>query len=233
MARERNAKRITAFQMWKESEGKMSLTEIANTLGIAKPQLSRWKKEDKWEDMKVKKKTGRGAPKGNQNHITHGLYSRHIPAETLELMSYLESKDPVEVLRENINLQYAAIIRAQSIMFVASKDDITKELKSSKGFYDDDKKAVVNTEEQFNIQYAWDKQGSFLNAQSKAIGTLEKLITRYEQLCGPQFEQEKLKVKKLKQEIVLTKEQIKETKGSNNKQIIIKSNIPRSAAYGD
>jgi uncharacterized protein YjcR len=103
-------------------------------------------------------------------------------------------------------------------MYVASKDDLTKELKKTSS-------SENGYMEEFNIQFAWDKQGSFLNAQSKAITTLEKLITRYEELCGPKFEQEKLKVNKLKQEITYIKAKSKEG-NPGTKDTIIKVTLP-------
>lgn len=223
MSRGKSEDRKLAFQMWKKSGGTLSLTEIACELKKAVPTISKWKKEDRWEELYKREpvQNGRGAPPGNKNSFKHGFYAKHIPTETLELMAELESKDPVEVLRENINLQFAAIVRSQGIMFVSDKDDMTKELKK---LSDGD----TSSSREYIVQFAWDKQAAFLNAQSKAIGTLEKLIARYEELCGPKFELEKLKVKRLKQDITLVKEQIKsskETGKANNSPVVIVDDI--------
>ena len=62
-------------------------------------------------------------------------------------------------------------------MFVRDKEDMTKELRKKKltesGF-----------EEEWEIQFAWDKQASFLNAQSKAMSTLVNFIEKYDRLAN-------------------------------------------------
>lgn len=64
---------------------------------------------------------------------------------------------------------------AQIIMFVRNKEDMTKELRKKKltesGF-----------EEEWEIQFAWDKQANFLNAQSKALSTLPALFRDFDRL---------------------------------------------------
>src|SRR5690606_37299580 len=70
-----------------------------------------------------------GAPRGNMNNAKHGMFSKFIPPETLEAMSFLDEKDPLEILWDQIKIQYAAILRAQEIMFVTSKDELIKHIK--------------------------------------------------------------------------------------------------------
>ena len=90
-------------------------------------------------------------------------------------------------------MQYTQIIHAQRIMFVRDKEDMTKELRKKKltesGF-----------EEEWEIQFAWDKQASFLNAQSKAMSTLVNFIEKYDRLANT--EEQKLRIEKLKKEII-------------------------------
>ena len=69
-----------------------------------------------------------GAPpekmKGNQNAKKHGFFSKYIPQETLEIMGMLEEKSPADLIWDQIMIQYAAIIRAQQIMYVESKNSL-------------------------------------------------------------------------------------------------------------
>ncbi|XOS93828.1 hypothetical protein ACLMAB_10600 [Brevibacillus laterosporus] len=44
-------------------------------------------------------------------------------------MEEIESKSPLDMLWENIMIQYTAIIRAQRIMFVQDKEEMIKEIK--------------------------------------------------------------------------------------------------------
>ena len=67
-----------------------------------------------------------GAPEKNTNAIKHGLFSKYLPAETLELVGNIEMMSPLDILWENICLKYAAIIRSQKLMYVEDANDCTK-----------------------------------------------------------------------------------------------------------
>ncbi|EQI85142.1 hypothetical protein QQM_3199, partial [Clostridioides difficile P2] len=74
---------------------------------------------------------------------------------------------------EQITIQYAAIIRAQKIMYVKDKEEMIKELKKMK----DRKWEKI----EYEFQFAWDRQASFLNAQSRAMSELRSLIKQYDE----------------------------------------------------
>ena len=95
-----------------------------------------------------------------------------LPAETLELVGDLESLNPLDVLWQNIQIQYAAILRAQQIMFVRNQNDKTIERIEVKDGN------VVG--ERWEVQQAWDKQATFLSAQSRAMQTLTNMIKQYD-----------------------------------------------------
>lgn len=142
---------------------------------------------------------GGSAPLRNGNAATHGLYRKYLPQEIYDLKEELKeavNNDSLSIIWESIMLQYTQIIHAQRIMFVRDKEDMTKELRKKKltesGF-----------EEEWEIQFAWDKQASFLNAQSKAMSTLVNLIEKYDRLANT--EEQKLRIKKLKKEIAAIK----------------------------
>ncbi|MED1650251.1 phage terminase small subunit [Bacillus pacificus] len=142
---------------------------------------------------------GGSAPLRNGNAVTHGLYRKYLPQEIYDLKEELKeavNNDPLSILWESIMLQHAQIIHAQRIMFVRNKEDMTKELRKKKltesGF-----------EEEWEIQFAWDKQASFLNTQSKAMSTLVNLIEKYDKLANT--EEQKLRIEKLKKEIAAIK----------------------------
>jgi uncharacterized protein YjcR len=101
-------------------------------------------------------------------------------------------------------------------MHVRSKNDITKELKKkSPGKFGD--------MEEYNIQFAWDKEASFLKAQSTAMSTLTRMIKEYEELIHKNqdivSEEQRLRVEKLKSEILADKDKVKDIK--------VNFNIPR------
>ncbi|MDA2299075.1 phage terminase small subunit [Bacillus cereus] len=123
---------------------------------------------------------GGSAPLRNGNAATHGLYRKYLPKELYVLKEELEeaiNNDPLSILWESIMLQHAQIIHAQRIMFVNNKEDMTKELRKKK-------LSESGFEEEWEIQFAWDKQASFLNAQSKALSTLSALIRDFDRLAN-------------------------------------------------
>ncbi|EML9733630.1 TPA: terminase [Bacillus cereus] len=143
--------------------------------------------------------SGGAAPLRNGNAATHGLYRKYLPQEIYDLKEELKeavNNDSLTIIWDSIMLQYTQIIHAQRIMFVRDKEDMTKELRKKKltesGF-----------EEEWEIQFAWDKQASFLNAQSKAMSTLVNLMEKYDRLANT--EEQKLRIEKLKKEIAAIK----------------------------
>ncbi len=191
--------------------------------------LKSWIKRYKWSDEKKKgaHKNKRGAPLNNKNAIgnkggappknknaeKHGFFSKYLPDETLEIIQEIEQKNPIDILWENIQIQYAAIIRAQKIMYVRDKEDITKHLKKEK---DGD----IFTEKEWEFQYAWDKQANFLRAQSRAMSELRSMIKRYEEMLKSDLatEEQKLRIQKLKAEI----DKVKDKDDDKTIEIVIK-----------
>lgn len=168
------------------------LIEIASQLNVPEGTVRSWKNRYKWNrnatgnnrnvanKQKRKRggqpgnKNGKGALPGNKNAEKHGFYSRYLPKETLELFENA-SLDPIDMLWENILLARAAIIRAQKIAYVKNSADKTIERIGKKNG-----DSIV--EERWEVQQAWDKQATFMNAQSRAQRELGKLIKQYDEM---------------------------------------------------
>lgn len=193
--------------------------EISKQYKIAVSTVKRWAYRDKWvqkNDTKNKTETKRNLKKicvgklQNTNAVKHGLFSKYLPEETLELVGSIENMSPIDILWENICLKYAAIIRLQKLMYVEDANDCTKR--------------ITLEGEAIAYQYteAYEKQASFLIAQSRAMGTLMNLIKQYEELCRSDFatEEQKLRIEKLKTEIARTRE------GDNPAKVEIVDNVP-------
>lgn len=135
-------------------------------------------------------------PKKNQRAKKHGLFSKYMPDETLEIFNELENIDPIDLLWDNIKIQYSAIIRAQRIMFVKDKYDITKNKRK-------EKISETYDETEWEFQYAWDKHANFLKAQSRAMSELRSMIKRYDQMVNSNLatEEQRLRIEKLKSEV--------------------------------
>lgn len=119
-------------------------------------------------------KNGTGPP-GNQNAKKHGLFAKWLPEEVNQIIGEMP-ESPLDILWYNIQLQLAAIVRAQNIMYVIDKDDKTREV-TLEG------EAIA-----YDVQQAWDKQASFMTAQSRAMKTLESMIKQYDELLHKNWE---------------------------------------------
>ena len=70
-------------------------------------------------------------------------------------------EDPLDVLWDQIQIAYAAIIRAQKIMYVRDQEDVTTtKIAESSG---------DTSSEKWEVQQAWDKQANFLAAQARSL----------------------------------------------------------------
>ena len=223
---------------------KITFKALAEKHGVKEGTLKSRRSREKWsrdatnqkdatqKDKKMQPK--RGAPKGNQNAkgnrgnpnpepkfaerntnaLKHGLFSRYIPKETLEIMGMLEKSDPADLIWDQIQIQYAAIIRSQQIMYVNDISDMSKEVKKDISSAEFDSK-------EYEIQFAWDKQASFLNAQSRAISELRTSIRQFVDMTNEDDER-RLKLEQMQLTIDKTKAEIdKLDKGDNDKPIEI------------
>ena len=168
-----------------------------------------WSKLNNKEGAPVKKKgapfnnknavgnKGGAAPIGNKNAEKHGFFAKWLPEETREIMQSIQSADPLDLLWDNIQLQYTAIIRAQKLMYVKDQNDKTIE-KIEEKFGN-----VIG--ERWEVQQAWDKHANFLQAQSRAMKTLESMISKYDELLHKNWEkaseEQRLRISKLKYEV--------------------------------
>ncbi|MEX1447401.1 phage terminase small subunit [Enterococcus sp. C76] len=174
------------YELAKEDYEKgLKYREIADKYGVSVSTVKSWKSRY-WSQEKVAIKdatipNNRGAPDRNKNAIKHGLFANWLPSETLEIMNEVATSKPEEIIWNNIMIQYTAIIRAQKIMYVAYDDSLSKEV--SKWSSSD-----IGSSEEYAIQYAWDKQANFLNAQSRAMGTLSNLIKQFVAIADEQDE---------------------------------------------
>ena len=140
--------------------------------------------------------------------MKHGLYSRYLPEETRELFYSLDSADPLELLWDQIKLAYTAILRAQQIMHVQDKTDKTIEK------IEDKRGKIIG--ERWEVQQAWDKQASFLQAQARAQRELTSMIRQYEELLHKNW---KLATKEQKARIAVLRSKIATDEEATETQI--------------
>ena len=191
MPRKPDKRIIKAKELYKKGQ---KLIEIANRLGVPEVSVRSWKNRYKWDCNVAKEKrnvakTKRGGqpgnknatgPPGNKNAEKHGFFSKYLPEETFSIIQEIEKKGPLDILWENIQIAYAAIVRAQQIMYVKDHEDKTIEkIEEKEG-------NVIG--EKWEVQQAWDKQATFLKAQARAQGELRSLIKQYDELLHSNYE---------------------------------------------
>lgn len=162
---------------------------------------------------KQRKRSGNPNPKNtfaerNSKALKHGLFSRYMPQETLDIMGMIAGSDPIDLLWMQIELQFAAIIRAQEIMFVNDRNDTVKV--TTKERSDD-----FGSEESFEYQFAWERHALFMNAQSKAMGELRGLIKQFDEMAHIDDER-RLKLQMMQGSIDKTKAEIEKLNGNND-----------------
>lgn len=169
----------------------MKLVEIASQLNLPEGTVRRWKSTHEWEsersDKKSERSKRRGGQPGNKNAVGHGgtgppgnknaekygFFSKYLPPETQEIFTAIEQADPLDLLWHQIQIAYAAIIRAQKIMYVEDiNDSTTTQVQQKNG--------DTLYEERWEVQQ--DKQGNFLKAQARAQGELRSLIKQYDDM---------------------------------------------------
>lgn len=188
----------------------MKYKDIAEKHGVAINTVKSWKTRYKWSKDKKKSvhtklekgctqkggqpgnrnAAGHGAPVMNKNAVKHGLFSKYLPEETLAIVEELQENalDPADILYDNILMQHAAIIRAQRIMYVENQSDLTKELKKVKTSTSGMSGKNKSSELEYELQFAWDKQASYLQAQSRAMQTLTTMLKQFKELTSPDDE---------------------------------------------
>ncbi|NFD94650.1 phage terminase small subunit [Clostridium sporogenes] len=182
----------------------MKYKDLAEKYSVSLNTIKSWVKRYSWSEEKKQKgahknkkgaplnnknAVGHGAPAKNKNAEKHGFFSKYLPNETLDIIQEIETKTPLDMLWDQIMIQYAAIIRAQRIMHVTGKEEMIKELKkeeysSFEGGYSEKR--------EYEFQFAWDRQATFLNAQSRAISELRSLVKSYLELEGVEKDKSKI-----------------------------------------
>lgn len=173
----------------------LKLIDIANQLGIPEGTVRSWKNRYKWDCNVAKEKrnvarkkrgaqtgnkNGSGGPPGNKKAEKYGFFSKYLPEETREIFSAIDHADPLDLLWHQIQLAYAAIIRAQRIAYVKDQQDKTIEKIEEKDGN------VIG--EKWEVQQAWDKQNNFLKAQARAQGELRNMIKQYDEMIHKNWE---------------------------------------------
>lgn len=157
-----------AFCMYLNCGGNLTKKEIAQHLGVTVRTVFNWSKADSWDSMLALLKE-RGTTKSNE--ATDSVLEL-LPKQTAQIMSVIEHSDAVDILWQNILLQYAAIIRAQQLMYVESENILSVEKRILQ-------ENSASASEWENIM-PWDRYKTFLDTQSKAMNVLTNMLNKFE-----------------------------------------------------
>ena len=178
----------------------MKYKDIAEKYSVSINTVKSWKKRYGWTRKGCTQKKKKGAhkkkvhgnavaqlgnknatgPPGNKNAEKFGFFSKFLPEETREIFDFVSEANPLDLLWHQIQIAYAAIIRAQRIAYVQDQEDKTIE------------QVEVKTGKiqgmKWEIQQAWDKQNNFLKAQARAQSELRSLIKQYDEMLHRDWE---------------------------------------------
>lgn len=231
MARAPDERIHKAYELYKKG---YKLIEIASQLDIPEGTVRSWKNRYKWDNATLqsakrnvakekggqpgnKNAVGHGAPEENKNAEKHGLFSKYLPQETLDIVNNM-SLNPLDILWDQIQIAYAAIIRAQQIMHVTDKSEMIKELKKSKVKSSSRNTTKTNSESseeeyEYEFQFAWDRQATLLKAQARAQSELRSMIKQYDELLHNNWE---LATEEQRRRVELIRAQTAKLSGSDN-----------------
>ena len=162
-------------------------------------------------------------PPGNKNAEKFGFFSKYLPEETVSIIQEMPT-DPLDILWNQIQISYAAIIRAQRIMYVKDRNDKTIEKIEKKDGN------VIG--EKWEVQQAWDKHANFLQAQARAMSDLRGSIRQYDDLLHKRWDlatdEQKARVEVLRVKLRVEKQKLEgENKGNDLVQSWVENTLKK------
>lgn len=215
----------------------VKLVDIATQLNLPEGTVRRWKCTHKWDSERSDKKGERskrkkgaqpgnknssGGPQGNKKAEKYGFFSKYLPEETREIFSAIDKADTLDLLWHQIQIAYAAIIRAQRITYVKDQQDKTVEkIEEKKG-------KIVG--QRWEVQQAWDKQNEFLKAQARAQGELRAMIKQYDEMLHKDWEaaseEQKARIAQMKAQT--ERIQIESGTSDDEEKVVIVNDLPEN-----
>lgn len=199
----------------------MSYRELGEKYGIKVGTIKSRRSREKWQregvatgnssvakggkkkatSKRKKRRSGNPNPKNqfakrNKAAWRHGFFAQYLPEKTMELVERIDKLDPIEILWDQIMIQYAAIVQAQEVMHVVNKDDHDTFV-IEEGEYGTKKE----------VHASWDKQAKLLTSQSRAMSELRGLIKQYVAIAD-ESDERRLKLEAMQLAIKKTKHEI-------------------------
>ena len=155
-------------------------------------------------------------PKRNSLQTKHGLFSKFLHEEQIEIIKVMEGLNLADQIWLQIELKFSAIIRMQKIMWVEDSEDHLKELsgESSNEF---------GGSQTYKISFAYERFESYIKAQTRAMAEYRNLVKQFCEMAHDEDER-RLKLEHMQLNIDKTKVEISKLDKSDDKpmEIIIK-----------
>lgn len=232
MPRARDPNRNKAFEIWKEHKGKITNRAIAEQLGVPEKTIGGWKSKDKWNGVlqtnerstpnvktldKSTNRSGNPNPPNKFSHrnnpkFKHGLLSKYLHEEQIEIMDLVSDMDIADQLWYQIQIKFSAIIRMQKIMWVHDGDDhLREESGNSSG--------EGGSSETFKVSFAYEQYESYIKAQARAMAEYRNLVKHFLSLAHEEDER-RLKIEQMQLNINKTKSEIDNMNGDEEDETI-------------
>lgn len=140
--------------------------------------------------------------RGYARTASNAPWLKYLPDDVVEIMRKMELADPLDILYDQIRLQWTMIIRAQEIMYVADQTDIDK-FKTTSSMESDS----------WEVHTSWDKYGKFMQTMSAAQKELRFLIQQFMDIA-PVEDERRARIKAIEATTELTEQRIKALKGN-------------------
>lgn len=209
-------------KVYKDYANGMTYKAISEKHDIPISTLKSWRNKEKWQripkndaprkrggqpnNVNAVGNKGGSSPAGNRRAEKYGFYSKYLPPDMLEIMMDIQDKSMLDIQEEQIELQFASILRAQKIMYVEHEEMVKTIVSEGYGT-------------SYDVQYAWDRYDRYITAQSRAMGTLNNMIKQYEEMLRNAEEAEDIKaerqarIAKIKAETQRIKDEQKASEG--------------------
>lgn len=162
-----------------------------------------------------KKRSGNPNPKNqfserNSTALIHGLRSKFLHAEQVEIMEALEGSSFADQIWLQIEIKFSAIIRMQKIMWVDNEDDHLSEISGySEG--------IEGDSTSYKVIYAHERFESYIRAQSRAMAEYRNLVKQYIEITD-EFDERRVKLEAMQTSMDKSKAETEKI-ATDNKEI--------------
>ncbi|MTD30170.1 phage terminase small subunit [Planomicrobium sp. YIM 101495] len=226
---------------WESSE--ITFKELAEKHGLKDATIRSRKNREKWQrndatqrsgstsSVATKKKNGKqqrqqkrsgnpspsqSFPKRNSFSRKHGLFSKYLHEEQVEIMDAMADMDFTDQLWLQIEIKFSAIIRMQKIMWVGDAED---HLKEESGYHS----SIEGGGTTYKVAFAYERYESYIKAQTRAMAEYRNLVKQFLEMTDA-FDERRLKLETMQVGIDKTRaeaDRISKEEGEDAEEIVI------------